>query len=329
MRFGRLLGLSLPGLDARVDMRDKRRMADLRVSIGAAARDALSTALAGARRSIEAEFHSVSDASIVGALNEAASRGVTVTLFVEGDEGRYKHVGKRHGMPESRHARDTYAHYAQLFDARIHLVAEADTQALEHAKAVVVDQARAFVATANPNKAGFGSPGEVLVEDDDPNDVRAIGQAILGTPVQSERVVAGPSARARERIQGLLGAGCDERMAIEDLSDPRIVDALISRHAHGLHDEVIINRDGRGSTDALPRLAAAGVDVRMLAQAFMHEKYIDAGDRIYIGSANLTRNGLDEAREIGIIASPRDFIDGADSLRADFDRMWSSATAVS
>ena len=39
----------------------------------------------------------------------------------------------------------------------------------------------------------------------------------------------------------------------------------------------------------------------------MHEKYVDAGDRIYIGSANLTRNGLDEGCELGLVAAAADF----------------------
>ena len=60
----------------------------------------------------------------------------------------------------------------------------------------------------------------------------------------------------------------------------------------------------------------------------MHEKYIDAGARLYVGSANLTRDGIDEAHEVGIIANAADFEDGAASLRSYFDSMWRSARPV-
>jgi HKD family nuclease len=119
----------------------------------------------------------------------------------------------------------------------------------------------------------------------------------------------------------------DERIAMEDLSDRQVVGALIERRLRGFHDEVLVKCE-RNATSSLLRLHAAGVDVRALLNTHLHEKYVDAGDRIYIGSTNLTRNGLDESREIGLVANAADFGDGADALRADFDRMWRSAQPV-
>jgi len=76
----------------------------------------------------------------------------------------------------------------------------------------------------------------------------------------------------------------------------------------------------------LRKLADAGVGVRVCrSDAFMHDKFIDAGDRLYVGSANLTRNGLDEAREIGIVAQAADFDDGGRRLRLQFDEMWAAS----
>jgi phosphatidylserine/phosphatidylglycerophosphate/cardiolipin synthase-like enzyme len=301
-------------------------MADLSVSLGAAARTALCDAFAGARRSIDAQFYSVGDAAVIDSLNRAAQRGVDVTVHVEGDRGRYLHHGAH--VPVDAHVRAGAAAYAGRFDARVHWVVEADPLVLEHGKAAVVDNTRAFVATANPNDDGFAQPGQVLVEDDASDDVIAIHDAIEGGATQSARIVTGPDITSRERIAGLLNAPTTERIAVEDLSDKELIDALLARRQRGLHDEVLVKCE-RG-TPALPlgRLAASGVAVRTIAGAHLHDKYIDAGDQIYVGSANLTRNGLDQAREIGIVAPAADFGDGGASLRAEFARMWSQAEPV-
>ena len=301
-------------------------MGDLRVTLGSAARAELCSAFDSARDSIEAQFYSIGDASIVASLNDAARRGVAVTLFVEGDRGRYAHRGEH--VPQSAHVRDAAAGYEKLFDRSVHVIVEGDELVLEHGKAAVVDGSRAFIATANPNADGFSQPGEVLVEDRAAEDVAVVRAAIEGRGASSQRIIAGPDAATRQRIASLFDAPVAERVAMEDLSDPQIVGLLIARRQRGLHDEVLVKREGTATSQSLRVLAATGVALRTLPGVHMHEKYIDAGDRIYIGSANLTRNGLDEAREVGIIAPAADFGDGATMLRADFDRMWSRSEPV-
>jgi len=301
-------------------------VADLQVTLGAASRAVLCDAITGAHSSIDAQFYSLGDRAVIDVLNAAAKRGVSVTLHVEGDRGRYGHHGPH--VPNTDHVRATAAAYASFLDNHIHLVVEGDAGVLEHAKAAVVDGQRAFIATANPNTDGFTSPGQVVVEDDEPVDVAAVQDAIDGKSALSSRVVSGPSAQSRERIAQLLAAPCDERIAVEDLSDTAIMSALIERRAQGSHDEVLVKCEGAPAPQ-MRDLAAAGVDIRALPRAHLHEKYVDAGDRIYIGSANLTRNGLDEAREIGVVAPASDFGSGAVALRADFDAMWSNAVRIS
>jgi phosphatidylserine/phosphatidylglycerophosphate/cardiolipin synthase-like enzyme len=301
-------------------------MSDLHVEFGASARAALCDAFASAHRSIEAQFYSVGDAGVVRALNAAARRGIDVTVYVEGDGGRYGHSGDH--TPIDKHVRTTFDAYAHSLDSRVHVVAEADPRVLEHAKAAVVDGARAFVSTANPNATGFEQPGDALVEDRKAADVVAIRSSIRGEPSQSPRVVAGPDTESRQRVAELLDAPVDERIASEGLSDPHIVEALLVRREGGMHDQVLVNTNGARRSALLRLLADCDVAVRTFHGKYMHDKYIDAGDRIYVGSANLSQNGLEEAREIGIIARPADFDDGAASLRADFDRMWSQAEPV-
>jgi len=76
------------------------------------------------------------------------------------------------------------------------------------------------------------------------------------------------------------------------------------------------------------RLIKAGVDVRSPRAGYMHEKLVDDGEQVYVGSANLTRNGIDESYEVGVVADSSDFTDGGAALRADFDRRWSDACQI-
>jgi phosphatidylserine/phosphatidylglycerophosphate/cardiolipin synthase-like enzyme len=296
------------------------------VSLGVGARTTLCDAFSRAKHSIDVQFHSLKDDAVIDSLNGAARRGVDVCVHIEGDVGRYDH--RKAHVPESDHVRASAQRLRGVLDPRIHWLVEADPLVLEHGKAAVVDDSRAFVATANANENGFGQPGEVLVEDDAPEDVAAIHRAIDGQAARSARVISGPDPSVRASITALLQSTHAVHIAIEDLSDPHVIQTLIERRQRGLDDEVLVKVESRTNMAALGVLAHEEVPVRTLPGAYLHDKYIDSGDRIYVGSANLTRNGLDEAREIGIIADARDFDDGAASLRAEFDRMWSAATPL-
>lgn len=299
-------------------------MEPLHVSIGPNVREAMCAAFDSATRSIEAEFYSIDDDRIIDGLNAAALRQVSVCLHVEGRPDRFG--GARRLSDEQIIAR-----LLERLDPRISLVVERDRNALTHGKAVVVDGDRAFVATANPNPHGLGDPGAVCVEDDDPADAAAVGSAIHGhaQAAKGSRIRTGPLLRSS--VDHLLHAQTNLRIAAEDLSDPRVVAELAERRQEHKHDRVLVNTTGAMSPYArhvLARLVCSGVDVRTLDGRHMHEKYIDDGDSIYLGSANLTYYGLDESREIGIVAPATDFGAGASALRADFDRMWSAAKSL-
>jgi len=273
-------------------------MGGLSVCFGAAARDALCRSFDAATRSIAAEFYDLKDPAVKAAIARACARHVAVDIRTE-------------------HRRHDFVSHPML-----------------HAKAAVVDGRSAIFTTANVTRSGFESPGEVCVIDNCPTDVAALQAAITGkTSISgcSNRVIAGPSPSVRTSIESLLRSSADVRIASEDLSDDRIVDELIARHGAGRADRVLINANGamsRAQRRTVSRLTHAGVAVRAPSGAYMHDKYVDNGDSIYVGSANLTRNGLDEGCEIGLVAKASDFGPGADSLRANFDAMWSSASAV-
>ncbi|HET9343364.1 MAG TPA: phospholipase D-like domain-containing protein [Candidatus Eremiobacteraceae bacterium] len=290
-------------------------MSRLSVHIGSDARAVLCEAFDSARTSIDAEFYSIGDSEVVARLNDAARRGVRVRVTLEGDTHRYR--GPRAVEPADAVIRGA-------LDDEIDVVISRRPHALVHGKAAVVDHRIAFVATANATPTGFDAPGEVAIEDRDRLDVRAvlreIDDAASGDPVHPH---------LRDALRVLFASPRDLRVASEDLSDWRTVAWLVHRAHAGRHDRVLIGQPAsRSASEMLKRLTGAGVDVRAPSAGYMHEKLVDDGECTYVGSANLTRNGIDESYEVGVVAPRGDFIDGGSSLRADFDRRWSGAQRI-
>lgn len=307
-------------------------MADLQVSTGFGARDALCTAFDFARESISAEFNRLSDTTVIASLNAAAARGVAVDVQLEGMPDRYDRAG-RHGAADPAAAvSDPLATVRGRLSPLVHLTIADDPLVLLHAKLAIVDHERALVTTANQTASGFGCPGEVLVSDTDPIDVRALQSALDRHDGESgKHVVSGPGPQLRARLEPLFQTTADLSIAVEDLSDRQVVAALEARHATGHHDRILVNaRTKVSATQAriVRELESTGVAVHCLPGRYMHNKYIDAGTQLFVGSANLTRNGLDEAREVGVFAQPADFADGAVALRAQFEHDWENSVPV-
>jgi phosphatidylserine/phosphatidylglycerophosphate/cardiolipin synthase-like enzyme len=282
----------------------------LTVCLGRSARDALCAAFDGARHSIDAEYYSIGDPDVVASLNAAAARGVRVRVVVEGEPHRFRR--RSSDEPAEQQLRGGLSQAVDVIVSRA---------AVEvHGKAAVIDGTMAAIGTANPVRSGCGDPGDVIVFDRVPADV-ATTHAFIG---QAENGEPSPH-RLRDALAGLLDSSSDLRIASEDLSDWRVARMLLRRAHDGHRDRIIVNRKpSAASRKVLKALERAGVDVRTVERGHMHEKYVDSGDRIYIGSGNLTRNGIDEAHEIGIVAVASDFADGAAALRDDFDRQWAA-----
>ncbi|MBC5824396.1 MAG: hypothetical protein GIW99_01280 [Candidatus Eremiobacteraeota bacterium] len=316
-------------------------MAELQVTFGAAARDSFCRAFGGAQYSIEAELYRLDDPEIERSLKEvlATKPWVRVCLHVEGfpkryeakarcagDAGKFADLGNRSTSAAAQRLMHEFP--GAFFEV------DDDPKTLVHGKAAVIDGVETLVACANLDRSGFDSPGQVCVDEVSPIDATAALRAIhgstasdrVGSLAEAGHVVSGPDTATRARIDALLRSPNDLRIAMEDLSDPKVVDELIERN--GLprrHDRILVGSDynnSRWAAHEFERLRQAHVAVRVVEPGYFHEKYIDSGDEIYVGSHNLTRNGLDAAREIGIIAAASEYGSGAPALRADFDRRW-------
>lgn len=303
-------------------------MDQLQIAVGSAARTVLCDAFAHARSSIDAEFFSISDPSIVASLNAAAARKVHVRLHVEAHPDRYqKHAGRTQAADHVKSERSISESLRRQFSKDVDIVLEDRPDELMHAKAAVVDETTAYISTANPTWVSFANPGEALVSDTLPSDVKTVQATIEHQPRPScEYVVVGPSQTLREHVMELFHSNHDLRVASEDLSDRVVVEQLLERQALGHHDRILVgDRASAAQKRSVTWLRQAGVQVRSIAGGYMHEKYVDTGDELYVGSANLTRNGLDEAHEVGVVAPAAALPSGAQTLRDDFDANWSHA----
>ncbi|MDQ6780053.1 MAG: phospholipase D-like domain-containing protein [Candidatus Eremiobacteraeota bacterium] len=307
-------------------------MADLQVSTGFGARNALCSAFDSARESISAEFNRLSDTKVIASLNAAAVRGVAVDVQLEGMPDRYDRIGRPGALGAGSEPDDPLSTLRAQLSPLVHLKIADDPLVLLHAKLAIVDHERALMTTANQTASGFGCPGEVLVSDTNPLDVGALQHALDRRDGESgPHVASGPGPQLRARLDPLFQTPADLSIAMEDLSDANIVARLESRRAAGHHDRILLNARttvSRTQARVIRDLENAGVAVHCLAGRYMHNKYIDAGCELFVGSANLTRNGLDEAREVGVFAQPTDFADGATALRVQFERDWESSVPV-
>lgn len=302
-------------------------MDGLQVAVGAAARTLLCDAFKNAHHEIDAEFFSISEPDVIASLNKAAAQdSVHVRVHVEAHPDRYQ----KRSADSVRSDRVSRSKLSRLFSKRVEIVFEDDPLVLMHAKAAVVDGATAFIGTANPTRASFENPGAVVVKDTDASDVAALVRSIEHqTPASSDHLVVGPTGELRARIGALFASSHDLSIASEDLSDPAVVSRLVERCTQGHQDRVLVgDRASVAQKRAVSWLEHEGVDVRMLAHGYMHEKYVDDGDAYYVGSANLTHNGLDESHEAGIVATVACSPQGAAALRADFEQNWSNSVSA-
>ncbi len=121
-----------------------------------------------------------------------------------------------------------------------------------------------------------------------------------------------------------LVQGSSRRLTVEteELADSSVAAALAAARARGVAVTVVWPGPADAAGTALRDLVRAGVTVRAVASPAIHAKALVAdGQRVYVGSANLSATSLDANREIGLvlsdsgIAEELEAVIGADAAR--------------
>ncbi len=247
-------------------------------------------ALRGAVRSIRVVSYLLTDDDVEDELLAAAARGVEVRVIVEGSQG---------SNAEAR---------TRLAAGGVQVREGDPSFALTHEKAVVVDDALAFVLNQNLTRAGFETNREFDASFSGPEvaDLAAIFDADWGRSGWSGEtdLVVSP-VNSRRRLEGLVAAARDELLiAMEVFNDGHVRDMVAAKARAGVDVRVVLEdpADIADHAETARVLSEAGATVRWLASPELHAKAIVV-DRsaAYLGSVNLTFSSLDRNREIGLV----------------------------
>lgn len=273
---------------------------------------ALLDAVAGAKTSIHVEMYIWTHDLLVDALVAAKRAGREVKVLLE--KSPYPTPTQNQAAFDALRAGGVDVRWtAGLFP-------------LTHTKLLIVDASAAYVMTLNFSNAAFASNREYAAVDTQPDDV-AEAETIFaadfaGTRISpSGKLVVSP-VNSRNSLAGLIdSARASLDIEVEELSDPDMVSRIGAKARQGVRVRVILpSPPSKATAPSVAGLASAGVQVRGLANPYVHAKAIVVdGSVLYVGSVNLSSASLDRNREIGVISgTPAAVSRVVKTLDADF-----------
>jgi phosphatidylserine/phosphatidylglycerophosphate/cardiolipin synthase-like enzyme len=267
--------------------------------------------LGGAAQRLELYIFELRDAAVERALIDAVRRGVAVRALVEPSPG-----GR---VDQARAATD------RLRRGGVQVRTASPAFRKTHAKALLVDATRAWIGSANFVDA-WTTTRDFAVITRRPETVGALaavferdwasaGLAEAGTHQRSGARAAEPCpgagsglvvspANGREAVTSLIrGARRSLQLEHSRLDDAHILAALAARSLAGVTVQVVLDRDAANRpARRFLRKRAPAAQVQLVKVPTVHAKVVIAdGERMLLGSHNLTRESLDERREIGLL----------------------------
>lgn len=253
----------------------------------------------------------MSDARVVHALERVASQGVDVRVVLE---ERALGMGMQPEILAS-----------ELAAAGIGVRSPPLRYTLDHAKFVVVDDARAWLSTANFSRSAFRSNREFAIILMHAHEVRALSNVFrhdwdgLPGPKQRGPLVLSPGARA-VFLHEIASARSEIDLDEEELLDPNIDTALRARAGRGVRVRILLPSPPPGYRSLLRH----HLQIRILGRPYMHAKVLLV-DRTtaLLGSQNISAQSLDTNREVGVALRGTT----VSRLQAVFEQDWTAAQA--
>src|SRR5262245_45756798 len=206
--------------------------------------------------------------------------------------------------------------------------------AVTHEKSMVVDGARALVATFNFVEKYFTETRDYGVVTSDPDQV---AQIVAGFEADWARAPFHPDEHAgllwstsnARRIMAQFIDGARESLLVQHpkFVDATVVGRLVEAHDRGAHVKVLCGgKHGISDTDindtfsSLRILERFGIKVHRQKHLKLHAKLLlSDGERALIGSMNIDRSAFDLRRELGIVVDDAPILN---HLVDVFDRDW-------
>jgi cardiolipin synthase A/B len=239
----------------------------------------LLTAIDRAKESIEISVFRLSDPSMLGALARAQDRGVKVSITTDKGSRAY------HCFPWEK----------------------AEKSGLMHEKILLIDDVQAYIGSANFTEdsllahknliTGFYSKKLVdVIREGTPTSTVHVGNYSL----EIWRLPSKNNAPI-ERIQNLLdSAGESIKLSMYTLTEPNLIDALISGHKRGVDVQLDLDRN---SWKAIDKLKNEGVTTTIANRyPLTHNKDVTIDKNVIIlGSANWTKSAFKRNKDIFVI----------------------------
>jgi cardiolipin synthase len=255
--------------------------------------------LGSARRSLDLAMYELADPTAEAELAEAAARGVTVRVILDG------RLERAHNA----------AAYAFLASRGVRVVWSSPRFFASHEKAFVIDRRTAVVMSLNFTARYYATSRDAAVIDADAADVAAIesvfdadfaGRA-TGTPAADD-LVWSPRQSAADFLALIRDARRSVAVESEELTSRDVVAGLVAAARRGVMVSVAMTYDD-AAAPALSSLTAAGARVSVLfgeTPLYIHAKLlaIDVGlpgERAFVGSENLADSSLWHDRELGVV----------------------------
>ena len=206
--------------------------------------------------------------------------------------------------------------YAALKRAKVPVQWTSPAFAVTHEKSMVIDGARALIATFNFVDKYFTETRDYGVVT---YDRREVAQVVAGFEADWKRKPFSPDERAAllwstTNSRRIMARFIDETKKTLWVQHPKFVDAtvvsrLVDAHARGVHVKVLCGgKHGISDTDipdtfsSLRILDRFGIKVHRQKRPKLHAKLLIADDeRALIGSMNIDRSAFDLRRELGIV----------------------------
>ncbi len=224
-------------------------------------------------------------------------------------------------------ARDENTHAIQAFNQHeISWQGRIPHYRLIHQKTLIIDDKQAIVMTFNFTNSTFKNARNFALVLDNPAQVRELKaafnadwhhQAILG---KNEAFVWSPD-NSREKLSKLiLSSRHSLKIYAQKVSDYGISDALARAARKGVQVQILTSADVPAKQANY--FTRNGVIIRQ-SKLYIHAKaMIIDNQTAVIGSTNLTRQSIDDNRELSVVTHDKGVIDGLDKT---FNHDWQAA----
>lgn len=287
----------------------------------AAGRDPILNVLNQARSEILVEVYILSDKEIISALEKAKDRGVKVAVMLE----QHPYGGGGNLNPKAKE---------ELTKAGVAVEWANSAFSLTHEKGIVIDGTSAFVMTQNLTASAFTKNREYDVLDNNKQDVSEMRTVFMDDwerkdfqkTIQNDSLLESPNT-SRAGLTTLIDKASKEvDLETEDIDDDQII-SLLSRKQKTSRVRLLVPALSQVGSNkpSLLRLVSSGVEVRTIKSPYMHAKLIltDA-KKAYVGSINLSKQSIDQNRELGMMLTQSDAIG---TLVSTFESDWNSGSA--